>query len=236
MRLSSYGWRSQPACAGRAGRSGSADPRRVLARAPRVALVAAHVVPRGELAVVVLPAGLEQVGMVGHEHRRHPGPPQVVGDRLLPQLDRAPRPPQEVERTGEQVVARRHARQRAGDVAVEAHRPGGQAVEVRRVELGRPVRPDQVAVEAVEQDDDDVARHRRGRRRGVDAHTAAYSAVSSALRRRAADDPRGHLVHHVGEHHVPADVVDDHRAAPAAPEADLVVGQVRQRLRDSGRP
>ena len=38
-----------------------ADPRRVGARAPRVALVAALVVPRGEVDVVVLAAGLEQV-------------------------------------------------------------------------------------------------------------------------------------------------------------------------------
>jgi hypothetical protein len=36
---------------------------------PRVALVAADVVPAGEVDVVVLAAGLEQVRVVGHEHR-----------------------------------------------------------------------------------------------------------------------------------------------------------------------
>src|SRR6478609_3851135 len=48
---------------------------------------------------------------------------------------------------------------------------------------------------------------------------------------RAADDPRLHLVHHVGEADVAADVVDDDRAAPAAPEADLLIGHVGQRRR-----
>ena len=86
-----------------------------------------------------------------------PSRAQRVGDRVLPHLDRAPRPPGEVERTDEQVVAGRHARQRPGVVVGEPHRPGGEAVEVGRVELVAAVRAEHVPVQAVEQHDDDVA-------------------------------------------------------------------------------
>ena len=134
-----------------------ADPARVGMGPPGVALVAPLVVPGEEVGVVVLAAGLEQVRVVRDEHRRHPGVPQGGGDRRLPELDRAPGLPEEVERAAEDVVAGGHARQRAGDVAGEAGGPvGGEAVEVRRVEVGAAVAPEVVAVERVEQDDDDV--------------------------------------------------------------------------------
>ena len=89
---------------------------------PRVALVAAQVVPGGEVDVVVLAAGLEQVRMIRHEHRGDIRTAECRGDRLLPQLDRPPRLPQEVERSDEDVVAGRHARQRSGDVRGELRR------------------------------------------------------------------------------------------------------------------
>jgi hypothetical protein len=65
-----------------------------------------------------------------------------------PQLDRAPRLPQEVERAAQDVVASGHARQRAGDVTIEA---GGvarrEAVEVRGVELGAAVAAEVMTVQ-----------------------------------------------------------------------------------------
>ena len=157
----------EPAAVRGVGDRRRAERRRVGAGPPRVALVAAQVVPRREVGVVVLAAGLEQVRVVGDEHRRHVRAPQRRGDRLLPQLDRPPRLPEEVERADEDVVAGRHARQRPGDVVRELRRTSGEPVEVRRGELGAAVRPEHVPVERVEQDDDDVPRglHRADRSR-----------------------------------------------------------------------
>ena len=64
----------------------------------------------------------------------------------------------EIERAAQNVVARRHARQGAGVVAVESHRAGGEPVEIGRLELGSAVRAQHVPVKAVEQDDDDISR------------------------------------------------------------------------------
>ncbi len=111
---------------------GSPGPRRVRTRAPGVAFVTAHVVPRGEVGVVVLASALEEVRVVGDEHRRDARTPQVVGDRVFPHFDGSPRPPQEVERADQHVVASRHARQRARPVPVESQRPRREPVEVRR--------------------------------------------------------------------------------------------------------
>ena len=146
----------EPAAAPRRQR-GRADVARVAVGAPRVALVPAHVVPRREVGVVVLTPGLEEVRVIRHQHGGYAGPPQLRRDRLLPHLDGAPRPPQEVERTTQDVVARRHARQRARHMRREADGPlGGEAVEVGRLELGPPVAPEHVAVQAVEQQHDQV--------------------------------------------------------------------------------
>jgi hypothetical protein len=155
---------------------GCSRPRRIGARTPRIAFVAAHVIPRGEISVIVLSTHLEEVGMVGDEHRRDFGPPQLDGDRILPHLDRAPRTPQEVERADEEIVTRRHAGQRPGPVAVEAQGACPEPVDVGRVyrlEIGPlphtgcsttrallvrvEITVEEVPVQAVEQDDDDVA-------------------------------------------------------------------------------
>ena len=133
-----------------------ADPRRVGPRPPRVALVPALVVPRGEVDVIVLAAGLEEMRMVGDELGDDPRPAQQHRDRLLPELDRSPRPPQEVERADEEVVAGRHAGQRPGVVLRESHRVAGEPVEVRRLELGAAVRAEHVPVQGVEQHHDDI--------------------------------------------------------------------------------
>ena len=110
--------------AGRAGSAGAPIQRRVGAGAPRVALVAAQVVPRGEVGVVVLAAGLEEVRMVGDEHRGDAGVARsgaVIGSSHTSIEPHGCH--EEVERAAQEVVARRHARQRAGVVAGEAHRP-----------------------------------------------------------------------------------------------------------------
>jgi hypothetical protein len=144
-----------------------AEPARVGPRLPRIALVSALVVPGGEVAVVVLAADLEQVRVIGNQRRRHAGAPQRHGNGLFPQLDRSPRLPQEVERAAQNVVPRRHARQGAGIVPFETQRALREAVEVGRGELRPAVRTEHVAVQAIEEDDDGVARRRRRLRCGV---------------------------------------------------------------------
>ena len=151
----------------RAGERRRAHPRRVVPRAPRVALVPAHVVPGAEVGVVVLAPGLEEVRVVRDQHGGHARPAQPRRHGLLPHLDRPPRPPQEVERPAEDVVARRHAREGAGHVRGEAHGPlAGEAVQVRGVELRAAVGAQHVPVQAVEQEHDGVARRPRRRRVG----------------------------------------------------------------------
>ncbi len=68
---------------------------------PGIALVAALVVPGVEVGVVVLAARLEEVRVVGHKLRRDALPAQQRRQRLLPQLDRAPGLPKEVQRAAE---------------------------------------------------------------------------------------------------------------------------------------
>ena len=128
------------------------EPARVGPSLPGVALVPALVVPGAEVAVVVLAPGLEQVGVIADELGGDASGAQRHGQRVLPQLDRPPRLPQEIERATEQIVPGRHARQRAGVVLGEAHGTGRERVEVRRVELARAVGAEQVAVQAVQQD------------------------------------------------------------------------------------
>jgi hypothetical protein len=149
----------QPPAAVLGRRCRHADPAGVEPRLPRIALVPAHVVPAAEVRVVVLAAALEQVRVIGDEHRRHARVAQVGRDRLFPQLDRAPRSPQEVECAAQDVVPRRHARQRAGDMAGEPGAARGEPIEVGRQELGAAVTPEEVSVERIEQHDDDVVGH-----------------------------------------------------------------------------
>ena len=135
---------------------GRARPGRVRCGPPRVVLVAALVAPGREVGVVVLPAGLEQVGMVGDEHGGDPVAPQGPGDGVLPDLDRPPRAPGEVEGADEDVVPGRHARERSGVVPGEAQRGCREGVDGGGGELVPAVGPEHPPVEAVEQDDDQV--------------------------------------------------------------------------------
>ena len=75
--------------------------------------------------------------------------------------------------------------QRAGVVVGEPHRPGGQPIEVRRVELGAAVAAEQVPVEAVEQHHDDVpgSSHRGG------PYSSQRRPGSVWVRHEPADDP-----------------------------------------------
>ena len=145
--------RSRGGTAGRStGQCRRARPGRVRRRAPGVVLVAPLVGPGGEVRVVVLPTGLEQVGMVRDQHRGDPAAAERAGDGVLPHLDRAPRPPREVEGADQDVVAGRHARERSGVVPGEADGVPCEPVDGRGGEFGAPVGAEQVPVEAVEQD------------------------------------------------------------------------------------
>jgi hypothetical protein len=79
-----------------------------------------------------------------------------MGDRILPDLDRAPGAPEEVPGAAQDVVARGHAGQGARVVRRELQRARGEAVDVRGCEFARTPGAQHVAVEAVEQEDDDV--------------------------------------------------------------------------------
>ena len=131
VRLRSYG-APRPFAAGSVG---APTARRIGARLPRIAFVAAQIFPRAKLGVVVLATVFEEVRMIGDEHRRHAGATQRLRDRFFPQLDRTPRLPRKVERAAQHVVPRRHARQRADEVVVELHRAAREAIEVRRFEF-----------------------------------------------------------------------------------------------------
>ena len=136
-----------------------AHPRRVGVGPPGVAFMAADVVPATEVGVVVLAARLEKVGMVCDEHAGDAGACQCPRDGLFPCLDRPPGLPEEVEGADEDVVAGRHARQRAGDVSGEpGGMLGGEPVEVRCGEFGAAVGPEQVSVQRVEQDEAGIGR------------------------------------------------------------------------------
>jgi hypothetical protein len=102
------------------------------------------------------------MGVVRHQLRHDARLTQLVRDRVLPDLDRAPRSPEKVGRAAEQVVPGRHAGQRSGVVISEAHRSLGEAVQVRRGELVGPVGREHVAVQRVEENDDDVGNGRAG--------------------------------------------------------------------------
>jgi len=109
-----------------------------------------QIVPRGEIGVVVLTTGFKQVRMVGDELTGNPGHPEVLGDVVLPQLDRPPRPPQEIPGSTEQIVTSGHAGQRRRVMTGEAQRPGRKTIKVGRLELTASVGPEHVPVKAVE--------------------------------------------------------------------------------------
>ena len=132
------------------------DPAIVGPRLPGVALVAAFVLPAVEIRVVVLASRLEQMRVIGDELRRDAGATEVSCERLFPEFDRPPGLPEEVQRSAEQVVASRNARQGAGVVLFEHQRAFRERVEVGSVELGPTVAAQHVAVERIQQDDDCV--------------------------------------------------------------------------------
>jgi len=103
--------------------------------------VPALVLPRCESDVIVLAAGLEQMRVITDELRADVLAPERFRQRLLPDLDRAPRLPEEVSCAADEIVPRRHARQGAGVVVRELHRLLREAIEVRCVELVRIERP-----------------------------------------------------------------------------------------------
>ena len=135
-----------------------AHPARVGPRLPRVALMPALVVPRGEIGVIVFAADLEQMRMIRDQLGDDAGRAKIRGERPLPDFDRAPRLPQKIDRAAKNIVTRRDAWQRPRVVTVEANRAAREAVEVGRGELAPAVGAEHVAIEAVEQYYDRVLR------------------------------------------------------------------------------
>ncbi len=138
-----------------------ADPARVGSRPPGIALMSPNVFPPGEVAVIVLASGLEQVRMVGDEHRNHTGIAQMPNERVFPDLDRTPGLPEEVQRPAQYVVPGGYAGQRSGIVLLEAQRAGGEPIKVRGLELFPAVGPHHMAVQAVQQNYDCILRRVR---------------------------------------------------------------------------
>src|SRR5208282_3320651 len=133
-------------------------------RLPRVALMAALVVPGGEIGVVVLAADLEQMWMVRDQLGDDACRAEIAGQRPFPDFDRAPRLPQEVQRAAQDIVPRRYAWQRARVVPIEAKGAAGERVEVRGRELTPAIGAQHMPIKAVEQDYDRIARPYGGRR------------------------------------------------------------------------
>ena len=118
--------------------------------------MATLVLPGHEVGVVVLAADFEQVRVVRDEHRGDARLPHRHRDRVLPDLDRAPRPPEEVHCAAEDVVTSRHARQRPRVMSLEAHRPRRETVEVGRRGTPASVRTKHVPVQRIQQHNDGV--------------------------------------------------------------------------------
>ena len=74
-----------------------------------IAFVAALVVPGAEVRVVVLAAQLEKVRVVRYQLRDHPGAMEVVGNRVFPDFDGTPGPPEKVQSAAKDVVTGWHA-------------------------------------------------------------------------------------------------------------------------------
>src|SRR5208282_3139909 len=144
------------------------EPAWIGPRLPGVTLMAALVVPGGEVGMVVLAADLEQMWMVRDQLGDDACRAEIAGQRPFPDFDRAPRLPQEVQRAAQDIVPRRYAWQRARVVPIKANGAAGKCVEVRGRELAPAVGAQHVPIEAVEQDYDRIARPRGGRR--VRAH------------------------------------------------------------------
>src|SRR5690606_6839315 len=141
-----------------------ACPARIGPRLPRIALMAALVIPGSEINVIILAARLEEMWVIGNQLRHHTLLAQLIGNGIFPKLDRAPGTPEKIERTPKNVVTGGYAGKRAGEVAREARGAGREAIEIWRRKLHAAISAQHMPVEAVEQDHDSILRH--GRRCG----------------------------------------------------------------------
>src|SRR6185437_3977496 len=143
--------------------------------------MAALIVPGSEINVVILATGLEQMRMIANELADHARFAQRIGDRVLPQFDRAPGPPQEVPRAAQDVVPRRHTGERCSVVVGETHSALRQPVYIRRGEFGAAIGADHVAIEAIEKKDDRVFRDHLAWLRSESASVRQPNAVSGTV-------------------------------------------------------
>src|ERR1700730_607683 len=120
--------------------------------------MATLIIPRIEAGVIIFATYLEQMRMIRDQLRHDTGASERRGDRLLPNLDRAPRPPQKIDRAAQDVVASGNAGKRAAVMLLESYRATREGIEVGSGEFAAAVCAQHVAIEAVEKNDDRVFR------------------------------------------------------------------------------
>ena len=106
---------------------------------PRVALLAAVVVPGVELLQIALTTGTQVVAVVGCDVAEVAVRAQAGGQRHVEGLDGTPGALKEVIAAGEDVAAGGHARRRADPVVVEHAGLVREGIEVGRLDIGRGV-------------------------------------------------------------------------------------------------
>ena len=106
---------------------------------PRVALLAAVVVPRVELLQIALATGAQVVAVVGGDVTEGALRAQALGQRHVERLDGTPGALEEVVTPGEDVAAGRHAGRGADPVVVEHAGALGERVQMGRLHVGRVV-------------------------------------------------------------------------------------------------
>ena len=121
---------------------------------PDVGLLPAEEFPRIEDRMVVLPAQMEVMVVVGDHMAEIPVPAQHIGQRAVKRLDWCPVALKEVDTSGQQIMPRRHARRRADKMVVEHAAARGETVHIRGAHPVVPIGRQEVPVEAVHQNDD----------------------------------------------------------------------------------
>ncbi len=127
-------------------------------RLPRIVFLPANEVPGAEAAVVRGAAVLEVVHVVGDQMRVDSGVSHHLREGVVERLERTPAAVHEIEPTGVQVAACRHARKAADEVCVESHAAAGEAIEIRRLDRSGSIAAERGAHQGIEKDEDGAHR------------------------------------------------------------------------------
>ena len=109
------------------------NPARIGAGFPRITFVTALIRPRSEIGVEVFSANFKQMWMIGDQICHNACTTKRNRDGFFPNFDRAPRLPQKVPCTNQDVVASRDARQRSGVMVGEFERASRKTIDIWRV-------------------------------------------------------------------------------------------------------